>query len=170
MTSCVPSSVTHPPEVWGRRWEEGGCVPSGAIHAGEYIRPGHWKQNLASAMLILAVMSSSICRLTTISWQCAGRAPHAGLMVKRKRPSYHNVFTVEVKPRHHRFQGVEESHAAGDVQRKLHCLALVHHQSCWVRQDRHKMKSQMVDRCFSTHSNNSAHTTWLTGALVEDVE
>lgn len=35
-------------------------VPSGAIHAGEYMRPGHWKENLASAMLILAVMSSSI--------------------------------------------------------------------------------------------------------------
>lgn len=38
----------------------GGGVPSGAIHAGEYMRPGHWKENLASAMLILAVMSSSI--------------------------------------------------------------------------------------------------------------
>lgn len=39
-----------------RRWK----IPSGAIHAGEYIRPGHWKENLASAMLILAVRSSSI--------------------------------------------------------------------------------------------------------------
>lgn len=38
-----------------------GCLPSGATHAGEYILPGHWKENLTSAMLILAVMSSSIC-------------------------------------------------------------------------------------------------------------
>ena len=37
------------------------CLPSGATHAGEYILPGHWKENLTSAMLILAVMSSSIC-------------------------------------------------------------------------------------------------------------
>lgn len=37
------------------------CLPSGATHAGEYILPGHWKENLTSAMLILAVISSSIC-------------------------------------------------------------------------------------------------------------
>lgn len=41
-------------------------IPSGAIQAGEYMRPGHWKENLASAMLILAVMSSSICQLNTL--------------------------------------------------------------------------------------------------------
>lgn len=48
-----------------KRREEREKIPSGAIHAGEYIRPGHWKENLASAMLILAVMSSSICKLIT---------------------------------------------------------------------------------------------------------
>ena len=42
-------------------------IPSGAIHAGQYIRPGHWKENFASAMLILAVMSSSICQSITRS-------------------------------------------------------------------------------------------------------
>lgn len=34
--------------------------PSGATQAGAYILPGHWKENFTSAMLILAVMSSSI--------------------------------------------------------------------------------------------------------------
>lgn len=37
-----------------------GHSPSGATQAGAYIRPGHWKENLTSAMLIRAVMSSSI--------------------------------------------------------------------------------------------------------------
>lgn len=57
-------------------------IPSGAIQAGEYIRPGHWKENLASAMLILAVRSSSIyiqiigsstlptVTATTVSFHC----------------------------------------------------------------------------------------------------
>lgn len=47
------------------------CLPSGATHAGEYILPGHWKENLTSAMLILAVMSSSICgnkEHVTLKW------------------------------------------------------------------------------------------------------
>lgn len=48
--------------------ERGRKIPSGAIHAGENMRPGHWKENLASAMLILAVRSSSIyVQITVLS-------------------------------------------------------------------------------------------------------
>lgn len=35
-------------------------LPSGATQAGAYMRPGHWKENFTSAMLIRAVISSSI--------------------------------------------------------------------------------------------------------------
>lgn len=52
-----------------------------------------------------------------------------GLPVVGGDRTYHDVLTVEVKPRNHRLQGVEERHAAGDVQRKLHRLVLVDHQS-----------------------------------------
>lgn len=44
------------------------CLPSGATHAGEYILPGHWKENLTSDMLILAVISSSICGNKDRDW------------------------------------------------------------------------------------------------------
>lgn len=95
-------------------------IPSGAIHAGEYIRPGHWKENFASAMLILAVMSSSICQLFTSTcyslnirwisesheqslefslllltghWSC-----YAFPYIDSRTVSYHNMLAVEIKP------------------------------------------------------------------------
>lgn len=55
--ASVSQSPTPPTAAVAAEW----CLPSGATHAGEYILPGHWKENLTSAMLILAVISSSIC-------------------------------------------------------------------------------------------------------------
>lgn len=89
-------------------------IPSGAIHAGEYIRPGHWKENLASAMLILAVRSSSIyvqiimsstlpnVTKTTVScFHC--RSSNASGYRESEGGSNHNVFTVEVETWNHWF-------------------------------------------------------------------
>lgn len=47
------------------------CRASGATQAGAYLRPGHWKENLTSAVLVRAVMSSSIITLRLLS-ACRG--------------------------------------------------------------------------------------------------
>lgn len=53
--SLPPSTATELPFSTSHT-----ASPSGATQAGAYMRPGHWKENLTSAMLMRAVMSSSI--------------------------------------------------------------------------------------------------------------
>lgn len=78
------------------------CLPSGATHAGEYILPGHWKENLTSAMLILAVMSSSICEhkqrccSAVLCWATCGCC----------FDSHHHTLAVEIVTRDHWFKRV----------------------------------------------------------------
>lgn len=66
--------MTHKAKEGVNKQKGGEQIPSGAIQAGAYMRPGHWKENFASAMLILAVMSSSICKPNCISFMLTERA------------------------------------------------------------------------------------------------
>lgn len=135
--ACVVSAVTL--DLCLVEW----CLPSGATQAGEYILPGHWKENLTSAMLILAVMSSSIfgdTKHADVTFKCKDimssscSSPGSQIFIwdilrcyAASKGSYHNALAVKIVAWDHGFKCVQEGHSTGDVQGKLHCLCLVNH-------------------------------------------